>query len=361
MTDQLNHPTIRAEDFREFAIEVWQRAGLPADQAEHSAAPLVWASLRGVDTHGVRIFKSYYVDTLVSGQLERRPDFRIEYDSPIAARADGGRGLGLAAASWGMRLAIEKAHSAGIGLVSMRNSNHLGALGYYAEMAVEHDMIGVCMSGHLYAEGNYRGMAPALSLQPMFGTNPLSVAIPCGQQPDFMLDMATAIVPVNRVEFMCEKGQAIPLGWCLDSTGQPTSDPAMAKVYLPLGSTRELGSHKGFGLAMLVQVMTAVLSGGWAENAAGCFTQEKIAHFFGAMRIDLFGQSEQFKKGMDETIAALHRAPAAPGYDKVYVPGEIEHDTKSQRSVDGIPLTEKELGELRDLSSRYSVPLRLSG
>ena len=175
----LSQVTIRAEDFRTFATLVLQDAGVPPSQADDSAAPLVWASLRGVDTHGVRNFKSYYVDAVVEKQIKPQPEFRVEYDTALSARADGDGGLGLAAGSWGMRLAIEKAMTGGIGLVSMRNSNHLGALGFYSELAVEQHMIGMCMSGHLYADGNDRGMPPALSLQPMFGTNPLSVAIPC--------------------------------------------------------------------------------------------------------------------------------------------------------------------------------------
>jgi LDH2 family malate/lactate/ureidoglycolate dehydrogenase len=351
---------IGAEAFRSFAIEVLRIVGAPSQQAEDTAAPLVWASLRGVDTHGVRNFKSYYVDTVVDKQIKAQPEFAIEHETSLSVRANGDRGLGLAAGCWGMRLAIEKAREAGVGLVSMRNSNHLGALGFFAEMAAEHDMIGLCMSGHLYADGTDRGMAPVFSLQPMFGTNPLSVAIPCSREPTYVLDMATATVPVNRVEMMREAGKSIPAGWCLDAAGNPTTDPTEAKVYLPLGGTRELGAHKGFGLAIVVEVLTALLSTGWSPTADRRFAQDEIAHFFGAIRIDMFRDPSEFKTGMDAMIDALHQARPAPGQERVYVPGEIEHEIQHQRSRDGIPLSEKEVSELRELSARYGVDLSLS-
>ena len=354
-----NCQTVDAESFRKFGTEVLRTVGVPDDQAIDTVEPLVWASLRGVDTHGLRNFKSYYVDTVVDERIKSRPQFEIEFETTMSARADGDNGLGLAAGCWGMRLAIEKATSTGVGLVSVRNSNHLGALGYFSELAVEHDMIGLCMSGHLYAGGTDRGMPPVFSLQPMFGTNPLSVAIPCGDEPTYVLDMATAVVPVNRVVKANEDGQQIPLGWCLDAEGRPTTDPAAAKIYLPLGSTRELGAHKGFGLAMFVEVLTALFSGGWSDASGEGFAQERIAHFFGAIRIDLFRNAAEFKTGMDAMLQSLGAAPPAPGQDRVYMPGEIEHETAEQRRRTGIPLTDQELSDLRELSSTYGVPLEL--
>lgn len=353
------HLMIDAEAFKTFAHEVLRNVGVPDDQAVDTVAPLVWASLCGVDTHGIRNFKSYYVDTVVDKRVKARPQFEIEFDTTMSARADGDNGLGLAAGCWGMRLAIEKAAATGIGLVSVRNSNHLGALGFFSEMAVKHDMIGLCMSGHLYAGGTDRGMPPVFSLQPMFGTNPLSVAIPCGDEPTYVLDMATAVVPVNRVAKAKEDGQPIPLGWCLDANGIPTTDPAAAKIYLPLGGTRELGAHKGFGLAMFVEVLTALLSGGWSDVSGKGFAQDKIAHFFGAIRIDLFREPGEFKVAMDAMLQSLRRAPPAPGQDRVYMPGEMEHEIALQRREIGIPLTDQELSELRELSSTHGVRLEL--
>lgn len=359
--------SIDADVLADFALTVFQAIGVPKDQANHAVEPLVWASLRGVDTHGIRNLKSYYVDTVAGQHIKANPNFQIEQESPMSARVDGDAGLGLVAASWGMRLAIEKAKESGIGFVSMRNSNHLGAAGFYSHMAVEHDMIGLSMSGHLYADGNETGMPPVFSLQPMFGTNPLSVAIPCGDEPAYVLDMSTSIVPVNRVELLQAAGQLIPQGWCLDAAGKSTTDPNAAKIYLPLGGTRELGAHKGYGLAILVEVLTAVLSAGWSKQPNEStdnseqprFAQEAIANFFGAIRIDLFRDPAEFKSGMDGMIRSLHRARPAPGQDRIYVPGEIEHETEQERRRNGIPLADKTVTDLRELSQRYGVPLDL--
>lgn len=353
------HQMIEAEAFRIFATEVLCNVGVSNEQAADTAEPLVWASLRGVDTHGVRNLKSYYVDTVVDGRIKADARFNVEFDTAMSARADGDNGLGLAAGGWGMRLAVEKAAATGVGLVSVRNSNHLGALGYFAELAVEHDMIGLCMSGHLYAGGTHRGMAPVFSLQPMFGTNPLAIAIPCGIEPTYVLDMATAVVPVNRVMKAKELGLPIPLGWCLDANGKPTTDPAAAKIFLPLGSTRETGAHKGFGLAILVEVMTALLSDGWCDEPGRGYAQDKIAHFFGAISIDLFRKPDEFKAAMDAMLQSLRQAPPAPGHDRVYMPGEIEHEFLQQRSASGIPLTDQELHELHEMSEKYHVPLNM--
>ena len=356
----MNPTSISAEDFRKFASAVLRITGVPSEQADDAVEPLVWASLRGVDTHGIRNFKSYYVDGLAEERIKAQPRFHVEHETALSATADGDGGLGLAAACWGMRLALEKATTTGTGMVSMRNSNHLGALGFFSHMAVEHDMIGLCMSGHLYADGNDTGMPPVFSLQPMFGTNPLSVAVPCGSEPAYVLDMSTTVVPVNRVEMMGAAGQSIPLGWCCDAAGNPTDDPAAAKIFLPLGGTRELGAHKGYGLAIFVEILTALLSGGWSERPDGRFGQNEIAHFFGAIRIDMFRDPSEFKSGMDSMIESLHRAPPATGHERVYVPGEIEHEIEQKRSRDGIPLTDKEIGELSELSARYGVRLNLS-
>ncbi|MBM81552.1 MAG: malate dehydrogenase [Planctomycetaceae bacterium] len=349
---------ITANDFRQFSQEVLTKTDLSSNDADDVIEPLVYASLRGIDTHGVRNFKSYYVDTIVDGSIDPQAKIGIEFETPMSARATGNNGNGLVASAWGMRLAIEKAAATGIGMVSIRNSNHLGAAGYFAYLAVEHDMIGVSMSGHLYGNGTSRGMAPVFSLQPMFGTNPFAVAIPCEKQPPFVLDMSTSVVPVNKVEFAKDRGESIPIGWCLDENGNPTSDPATAKIYLPLGGSRETGGHKGFGLAIIVEAMTALLSAGWADGDNG-YSQDKIAHFMGAFRIDMFREPSDFKVAMDAMIDSLHQAAPAAGHDRVYVPGEIEHETQQERLRTGIPLSDKEVADLLALSEQFDVPLNL--
>jgi LDH2 family malate/lactate/ureidoglycolate dehydrogenase len=177
--------------------------------------------------------------------------------------------------------------------------------------------------------------------------------------------MSTSIVPFNRVVMMRDNGEAIPLGWGVDADGQPTTDPDQVRFLLPLGGTREQGGHKGYGLAMMVSVLCNVLSGSWdnlygddPEAYAG-YKLKNDGHFFAAMRIDLFRPVEEFKRGMDAMIRALHDAPKASGHNRIYVAGEIEHESEQQRLREGIPLTPYVLAELQALAAQYGVPLKL--
>ncbi len=225
---------IRAEHLQDFAATVLERAGVPADEAMDAANVLVWANRRGVDTHGVRNLKSHYVDKVSNGSIAGHPHFRIEYETPISARVDGDNGLGLVAGCWGMRLAMQKARQAGIGMVSMHNSNHFGAAGYYPAMALAEDLIGVGLTGMLWAEGNAYGVVPTFGARAMFSTNPIAIGFPAAEEPDFLLDMATSTTPMNRVVMRQELGLPIPEGWALDAEGRPTTDPGFAASCLVL-------------------------------------------------------------------------------------------------------------------------------
>jgi L-2-hydroxycarboxylate dehydrogenase (NAD+) len=338
--------TIQADPLRNFATTVLERVGIPSDQAADAADVLVWANLHGVDTHGVRNLKKLYVDFIAEGRIKAASEIRVEFETPISARLDGDDGLGLAAGCWAMRYAIDKARQSGMCLVAMRHSQHFGAAGYYPMLAIPHDMIGLSMTG-------------------FFSTNPLSFSFPTEQEPPFLLDMATSVVPFNRIEMRQELGQSIPLGWGLDAQGQPTTDPAAVRALLPLGGSREQSSHKGYALALLVEVLCAVLSGGWSQvsdtetGLGGQYKQQNDAHFFGAIRVDYFRPTAEFKRDMDAMIRAIHAAPPAPGHDRIYVPGEIEHETKQKRLREGIPLPPNVVASLQALSSKYDVPLEL--
>jgi LDH2 family malate/lactate/ureidoglycolate dehydrogenase len=376
MTDSHNSAVIDADALKTFMTTVFERLGVPGQQAADAADVLVWASLCGIDTHGVRNLKDHYVDDLADGRINCEPRFRIEHETPVSARTDGDNGLGLVAACWAMRYAINKAAESGICLVTMHNSHHFGAAGYYPLMAVAHDMIGISMTGFLFTWENQYGVPPTFGAQPLLSTNPLSFAFPTHTEPPFLLDMATSVVAFNRILMMNQLGKSIPLGWGLDSDGRPTTDPAAARQVLPLGGTRELGSHKGYGLALVVEVLCAVLSGGWFDSftdglagekgqfAYGRFanrpyTQKRGAHFLGAIRVDAFREADDFKKGLDAMIQTIHASRPAPGHDRIYVPGEIEHETAQKRRREGIPLPDYVLSELRELSAKYEVPLTL--
>jgi LDH2 family malate/lactate/ureidoglycolate dehydrogenase len=360
--------TIQAAALSEFAASILERAGAPRDQAVDAADVLVWANLCGIDTHGVRNLKRFYVDPLTSGRINAQPDFRVEFSTPVSARVDGDNGLGLVGGCWAMRYAINQAKYAGICLVTMHNSHHFGAAGYYPLMTVSHDMIGLSMTGRLFAEGSKTGVLPTFGTQPLLSTNPLSFSFPTAEEAPFLLDMATSITPYNRVEMMMQAGESIPLGWGLDGQGRPTTDPGALRHLFPLGGSREQGGHKGFGLALLVEILSAVLSGGWSNDGPEAktmddnqYTQSKDAHFFGAIRIDAFRDANHFKRDMDALIRKVHAAPTMDGHNRVYVPGEIEHETRQKRLQDGIPLPTTVVESLQELSTEYHVPLSLAG
>jgi LDH2 family malate/lactate/ureidoglycolate dehydrogenase len=358
VTEQAAKVRIQADKLRKFAQTVLEQVDVPSDQATDAADVLVWANLHGVDTHGVRNLGPNYVEGINSGRIKPRPEFRIEHETPVAARVDGDQGLGLAAGPWAMRLAMRKAQESGVGIVAVRNSHHYGAAGYHAMMAVPQDMIGVSLTGLMWPKGNRIGVLPTFGKIPMLSTNPISVAVPAGVEAPFLLDMATSITPYNRVMLYREVGQPIPEGWALDENGEPTTDPVLVRQLLPLGGSRETGGHKGYGLSVMVEIFCALLSGAWEQSEEG-YKQTGDGHFFMALRVDAFRPVSDFKAGMDAMIDALHNVPPIEGKEKVLVAGEPEAKNNLRRSKEGIPLPPNVLTDLTALSERYNVPLDL--
>jgi L-2-hydroxycarboxylate dehydrogenase (NAD+) len=356
---------IQADQLQHFVQLIFERAGLSPAEAAEATAVLLYASRRGVDTHGVRNLKPLYISQLARGVVNVNPHFKIEHETPVSARVDGDAGLGLVGGPWAMRLAMAKAKTSGIGMVTMHNSYHYGAAGYYPYMALAEDLIGVSMTARFYGREQGYGVMPTFGSKSMFSTNPLSISFPTHEEPPWLLDMSTSTVPFNRVMMMRDNGEAIPLGWGVDEDGEPTTDPSQVRFLYPLGGTREQGGHKGYGLAMMVAVLCNVLSGGWdalygdEPEAYQGYKLKNDGHFFAAIRIDSFRPAEDFKRGMDAMIRALHDAPKAPGHDRIYVAGEIEHETEQKRLRDGIPLSEVVLSDLRQLSAQFDVPLEL--
>lgn len=357
--------TIQADVLHTFVEKIFVNAGVQPEHAADAANVLLYASRRGVDTHGVRNIQPIYLNLIERGILNLRPNFKIERETPVSARVDGDEGLGMAAGCWGMRLAMAKARQSGIGLVTMHNSYHYGAAGHYPWMALSEDMIGISLTARFYARDRDYGVMPTFGAKSSFSTNPISISFPTLAEPPWLLDMSTSTVPFNRITMMRDAGQSIPLGWGADEDGQPTTDPAQVHYLYPLGGTRELGGHKGYGLAMMVSVLCNVLSGGWDElygddpMAFEGYKLKNDGHFFGAIRVDLFRSPDEFKRGMDAMIRSLHDAPKALGHDRIYVAGEIEHETELKRLRDGIPLTPVVVTELRAMAEKYGVPLEL--
>ncbi|MEZ4861037.1 MAG: Ldh family oxidoreductase [Caldilineaceae bacterium] len=346
-----------ADDLQSFVCTLFERMGCLPDHAVDATKVLLYASRRGVETHGVRNIKPIYYRQIKNGIANLRPQFKIDHETPVSARVDGDAGLGLVGAPWAMRLAMAKAKTSGIGLVAMHNSYHYGAAGYYPWMALAEDMIGISMTGRIYAGGSEYGVLPTFGAKAMFSTNPIAISAPTAEEPPWLLDMATSTVPFNRITMMRDNEMMIPLGWGVDESGQPTTDPGKVRNLYPLGGTREQGGHKGYGLATLVTILCNVLSGSWDMLGEGkAYGLNNDGHFFAAMRVDLFRPLAEFKQGMDAMIRALHESPKAAGHDRIYVAGEIEHETEQERLRTGIPLTETIVEDLRELGKEYGAP-----
>ncbi|GAA4454841.1 Ldh family oxidoreductase [Nibrella saemangeumensis] len=354
---------IAADQLRHFTQQIFLAIGCSEADATLAADVLVSADLRGVDSHGVARLPGY-VRLYDLGRLNPQPNIQIVHESPSTAVVDGDRGLGLVVGPWAMQVAIEKARQAGTGWVAVRNSNHFGIAGYHAMLAVEHDMIGQAMTHAAPL------VAPTFSLDKLLGTNPIAVAVPALSEPPFLADFASTAVAYGKLEILQRKGQAVPLGWAQDADGQPTSDSNAVRnggALLPLGSDREHGSHKGYGLGAIVDIFSGVLSGAnygpWVPpfaTAGFMSAQEGVGigtgHFFGAMRIDAFRPAEDFKWHMDTWIQRFRNARAVDGH-QVLIPGDPEREMEARRLSEGIPVLEPVVKSLEDLGERFGIRL----
>ena len=349
------------EQLLSFTTDIFKKIGCPAKDAATAATALLSADLRGIDSHGVARLIGY-VRLWEAGRANTTPAIRIIHETPSTAVVDGDGGLGLVVAPFAMQVAIEKARSVGTGWVSVQHSNHFGIAGYHALKAVEEDMIGIAMTNASAL------VAPTFSLERMLGTNPICVAVPSGDEPPFVADLATTTAANGKLEILQRKGQEAPLGWIQDKDGNPSTDPHALKTggaLLPLGGDREHGSHKGYALGAVVDIFSAVLSGAnygpWVPPFPAYIPMpvgmpgKGIGHFFGAMRIDAFRPARDFKKDMDNWIRRFRSARPVPGHEKVLIPGDPEREMEAQRLQQGIPLVTSVVEDLRGLASKLGV------
>jgi L-2-hydroxycarboxylate dehydrogenase (NAD+) len=352
-----------AEQLFDFSVRVFRHLGVPEDDARTAATVLQSADLRGVDSHGVARMHSYF-DMLRLGRIDPKPNVTIVRESPSTATVDGGNGLGLVVGPKANAIAMEKALAVGSGWVSVRNTNHYGIAGYYVLEALKRDLIGWSMTNAT------KLVAPLWGAERMLGTNPIAIAFPGREEPPIVIDMATSAAAYGKIEIAKRAGKPIPAGWAIDRNGAPTTDPnAMVDggAQLPLGSTRDGGGHKGYGLAVMVDVLSAVLSGAnWGPFTPPFALQQEIparsvgkgiGHFFGALRIDAFIDKEEFKRQIDDLIRTLRKTRPAPGTSGPLIPGDPERETEAVRRREGIPLVGAVVDELREISRQTGIPL----
>lgn len=335
--------------------------GCSDEHATLATDVLVRSDLRGIDSHGVARL-SGYVRLWEKSRINAKPNIKIVHETPTTATIDGDAGLGLVVAPFAMKVAIEKAEKYGSGWVSVKNSNHFGIAGYHALMAVEKDMIGISMTNASPL------VAPTYANERLLGTNPMCYAFPAGKYPPVIVDMATSAAANGKLEIAQRANKPVPDGWVQDKNGENSIDPNELKnggSLLPLGSDKDHGSHKGYGLSATVDILSAVLSGAnygpWvppfvaflepSANPVG----EGLGHFLGAMRVDGFRPAEDFKKHLDNWVERFKNAQTIDPDKEVIIPGEPEHEFEQERKVSGIPLIDVVVNDLNELALKLGI------
>lgn len=317
---------------------IFARCGVPESDAAAAADVLMFADSRGVDTHGVSNKLRDYVQKYSEGSLNPRPDVQVVTETPATAVIDGDWGSGLVVASRAMDLAIEKAAAVGVGAVAVRNAGHVGALGYYAMQAVQRDMVGLCTA----VSPARKGMIPTFGSLPLLGTDPIAFGAPARNEAPFLFDAAMTTIAGNRIGLAQRLGAPLQGGWVANADGTPNMVGAAAGTFeagkpmqLPLGSNRDLGSHKGYGLAVMVEVLSGHLS--FAPGFA-TMADNRGGHFVTAYDLRAFGDPDEFKDAMDGYLRALRESPPMPGEERVLYAGLPDAEIEAERIRLGIPL-----------------------
>ncbi|MEY4308980.1 MAG: malate dehydrogenase [Bacteroidota bacterium] len=350
---------------KKYVASVFTAIGCSDEDAALASDVLVSADARGIDSHGVARLAGY-VRLYDYGRLNTKPQVKVLHETPSTATLDGDRGLGLIVAPKAMEIACEKAALAGSGWVAVQNSNHFGIAGYHAMKALPSQMIGWAMTHAAPL------VTPTFSKEKLLGTNPIAVAIPANEEPAFVADFASTAVAYGKLEILQRKGLDTPDGWVQDANGDPCNDAFAIKnggALLPLGGDREHGSHKGYGLGAIVDILSGVLSGAnfgpWVPPfatagfmQAGETVGNGTGHFLGAMRVDAFRPAVDFTNDMDKWIRRFRSAKAVEG-KQVLIPGDPERELEAIRRAEGIPLLQPVVEDLQSLASRFQLDFKL--
>jgi L-2-hydroxycarboxylate dehydrogenase (NAD+) len=351
-----NVPIVDAQSLRAFTAAAFRHGGVNQADAEIAADVLVAADLRGVESHGVARLQ-HYIAHLRDGVIVPEARLTVVREAPATVAFDARRGLGMVAAYRAMEACIDRARQYGTAAVTVRDSNHFGIAAPYAMMALPHDMIGVAMTNASPIVLPFGGSRPVL------GTNPMAYAIPCGEEPAIVVDMATSAASYGKIEIARREGTPLPLGWALGADGQPTHDADEAhrvRALLPLGGLTEGRGYKGYALATVVEALCHALAGAamslqiMSVQAHGA-RRSNIGHFFAAYRIDGFRDIAEFKAEMDALVRTLHACPPQPGVERVLVPGEKEHLSAQRRAREGIPLHPDVVASLRMVATELEL------
>ena len=348
--------TFNVEELKQYVVQFLRAHEIPEIEARIAADVLVSADMRGIASHGVIRLHSYYGDGLRRGKINPESPITTINESAATLALDGGNGLGPVVAYRAMSRCIDLADQAGLAMTTVRNSNHYGIAGYYAMMALPDDMIGISLTN------SQPLVAPTFGKNVALGTNPIAVAIPAGTERPYVLDMATSIVSIGKIVVHDKAGVPIPEGWAINQEGELTHKPAEVLnngALLPLGGPAELRGYKGYGLSLLVDLLSGVLSGaayGMDVGAPSSTENANVGHFFAAVKIENFRPVDDFKTDMDRYIRKLKATEKLPGHDRIFIHGEKEFELAERAIKTGVPLMPEVVEALEQAGREADVP-----
>lgn len=363
MKDEITY--LPVDTIKCFMKDVFVHLGVPEADADICTEILITSDLYGIDSHGVGRLKMYY-DRIKEGIQKPVTNLQIIKETETTAVVDGCHGMGHVIAYKSMKMAIDKAKKYGMGSVAVRNSTHYGIAGYYPLMAIKEGMIGLTVT-------NARpSIAPTFGVEPMLGTNPLTFGAPTDEAIPFLIDCATSITQRGKIELLDRAEKSTPEGWAIDSRGNPHTDTKKLlqdlvtgdAALLPMGGAGEvLGGHKGYGWAVMVEILSAALQEGsylkglFGYDEHGKRAPYKLGHFFLAINIENFIPLKTFKKITGNIIRGLRNSKKMPGFDRIYTAGEKEYEMEKIRLKEGIPINKNLQKNLKIMQDE----LKLSG
>jgi LDH2 family malate/lactate/ureidoglycolate dehydrogenase len=324
---------VPAQGLEDFTARAFQAVGIPVTSSKTIAELMVRADLQGSEGHGVFRLPQY-IRRIQGGAVNVKPRIRIEREAAGMALVNGDNGMGHLVMRFATEKAIEKAKSAGVAWVGVQWSNHAGPASLYASMPLAHDMIGLYL-----AVGNANHLPPWGGLDMLLSTNPISIAVPAGEEPAIVLDMATTVAAYGKVKTKAQRGERMPEGWMMDRQGRPLTDPGRANE----GFLLPIGGYKGYGLALLFGLLAGTLNGAAMGKDVVDFnaddtTPTNTGHAIVAINVDAFQPVAEFKSRVDALIHDLRSSQRLPGVERIRLPGEGSHAARADRMKNGIPL-----------------------
>jgi L-2-hydroxycarboxylate dehydrogenase (NAD+) len=340
---------------RQFITTAMTQLGLPTADAATVGRLMAEADLQGSDGHGV-IRLPQYARRILAGGINIKPNIKVVRERAGMALLDGDNGMGHLVMQRAAQMAIEKARVCGVAWVGTQFSNHAGPASLYARMPMAQNMIGL-----YFAVGNANHLPPWGGLDMLLSTNPIAVALPAGEEPPVVLDMATTVAAYGKVKAKAQRGEMMPLGWMIDRLGQPLTDPKRADE----GFLMPIGGYKGYGLALIVGLLAGTLNGAAMGKEVIDFNHDDTSvtntgQSILAIDLSAFGDVDAFKARVDRLVRELRDSERMPGVERIWLPGEQSHERRATFERDGIPLAPALMTHLDKIALELGVPTLLA-